>query len=108
VAIVVGAVVEEILAKQPEPFGDTCGHRGFDAGSVAVKLLDDDLRYQQFDLPLVLEDPECNDHSLAVAALGKIEPGRRIDQEAKHGARLRHVVRRARAPFAVNEPRPSS
>ncbi len=57
---------------------------GDDLLTVAVVLLDDDLRHEQLDLALVHQRADSGDQSLAVDTLGGVDPDGGIDQQAQH------------------------
>lgn len=76
----VPSVLMEVLPQLAEPVEDAGGYRGFHAGAVTLKLVNDDRRNQQLHLPLTRQDPQRHDPSLAVTSLGQIEPHRGVDE----------------------------
>jgi hypothetical protein len=82
------SVVIEVALDLLEPAADAGGHILLDALAIPLKLFDNEIRDDQFNLPLEGKQAEGDDPSLTVAQSAQVQPGRCVHKQVQHEVRI--------------------
>ena len=85
VLVLVTRVLAQLPPQLTKPVKDARRDGRLRPRPVAVELLDDQRRDEQFQLALGLQDTQRDDPLLAFSPRGHVEPHGRVDQQAQHG-----------------------